>query len=244
MIALLSYPRSGNHLVRYIIEFLTARPTLGSSISNPTQDLGLYTRAGPCLLDHVTTEKDPVARKYHFHKMRPPKFSVYEIACEDGLILVLRHPIEAILSHHRHIGLATQKVDYTIWQIDDIKKRVEDFLGNLEFYQTFKKPKVCVIYENLSCDEPEGAIEKIASFFTVEKSRQIKLVENFEKYKSDCFRSLKRPAASATQKLSDSSFYRNQLKMSNPKNYQTFRRLLREVLNHPIITENYEIEKT
>ncbi|HUG61719.1 MAG TPA: hypothetical protein VMP03_07730 [Methylomirabilota bacterium] len=96
MLVIASFPRSGNHLVRFMVEYLTGRPTLGCA-TNPV-DVPICRNTfpdDPDVLAHVGGE--PIARKVHF---------VREIAPMDPpasrLLLVRRDPTEALLSHVEH----------------------------------------------------------------------------------------------------------------------------------------------
>ena len=60
MIYILSYPRSGNTLIRYIVEYLTNRPTIGAG--NGKDDPPIYKR----LHQHLKNVKgEPIAKKEH-----------------------------------------------------------------------------------------------------------------------------------------------------------------------------------
>jgi hypothetical protein len=91
---LVSFPRSGNHAVRYAIESLSRRPTLGANdherLVPPRglHDLPLFLRDP--LLNVLAA--DPVLVKRHW--LRP--FDVV-----DRLVYLRRDPAEAILSHTR-----------------------------------------------------------------------------------------------------------------------------------------------
>ncbi|MDK3018358.1 sulfotransferase family protein [Pseudodonghicola flavimaris] len=92
---LASYPRSGNHLVRSLIEFATHRPTLGCP--GATQDAPIYQRpanARARLID--IRDADPVAFKSHFANQIQRHDQDYLI---DHFLLITRDPREAISSH-------------------------------------------------------------------------------------------------------------------------------------------------
>jgi hypothetical protein len=61
---LLSYPRSGNHLLRFVAEYITGRPSLGC-MHNP-QDIPIFRNTFPKpVLSHVQPDAEPVFRKSH-----------------------------------------------------------------------------------------------------------------------------------------------------------------------------------
>jgi hypothetical protein len=56
----LSYPRSGNHWVRYIVEWFSGAPTIGEE---SPQDTPIYTRTRTPILQNA---KEPIAQKRHW----------------------------------------------------------------------------------------------------------------------------------------------------------------------------------
>lgn len=95
MFLIASFPRSGNHLVRFLIEYLTGRPTLGCR-GNP-EDTPLHTRelADSSVLQHV--EGEPIGEKLHFlHELETIKRTNTPV---EGALLIERQPVEALLSH-------------------------------------------------------------------------------------------------------------------------------------------------
>jgi len=91
---ILSYPRSGNHAVRFAVEFLSERPTLGAgdheSFSRPKRKYGL-----PIFLltPHINISSPlprPAAIKRH---------QLRDFDAVDKLIFIERDVVEAVLSH-------------------------------------------------------------------------------------------------------------------------------------------------
>jgi hypothetical protein len=90
-----SLPRSGNHLIRFIVEYVTGRETLGIH-DNPV-DLPLckgFFPEAPDVLKHVSGPA--IGRKAHFADE-----VVAELAKADikHLIVIHRHALETVLSH-------------------------------------------------------------------------------------------------------------------------------------------------
>ncbi len=92
--SLLSYPRSGNHLLRFLIESSTGRPTLGAidreSFALPVglHDLPVYLAIRGMRVKDVR----PIIVKRHW---------VNDDEAFDKTIFLVREPVEAILSHLR-----------------------------------------------------------------------------------------------------------------------------------------------
>jgi len=92
---LASYPRSGNHLVRTLIEFATHRPTLGCPGSD--HDRPIYQRGPNCDAKLIRiSEPDPVAFKSHFANQIQRHDQHHLI---DHFLLIVRDPVQAISSH-------------------------------------------------------------------------------------------------------------------------------------------------
>lgn len=120
---LLSYPRSGNHAVRFAMEWISRRPSLGANdherFKTPRglHDLPLFLRGGPAVRSLA-----PIAIKRH---------SIKPIDNVGRLILVERDPIEAILSHKCSEGVASDET--LLAELDDWKRlRIfyDNFMGN------------------------------------------------------------------------------------------------------------------
>ncbi|PJE37204.1 hypothetical protein CVM52_07955 [Pseudooceanicola lipolyticus] len=112
-----SYPRSGNHLVRALLEYATQRPTMGCPGAsrdtpihsrNPNQQARLI----------VISEAEPIAYKSHFTNQIQQHEHDHRI---DRFLLITRDPVEAIASHlardfgkrlivtERHIRIAVER---------------------------------------------------------------------------------------------------------------------------------------
>jgi len=91
---LVSYPRSGNHAVRYAIERLAARPTLGAndyegySVPRGMLDLPLFLR-------------DPTIQISDLRPILVKRHRLRNVSGVKKLIYLHRDPVEAILSHTR-----------------------------------------------------------------------------------------------------------------------------------------------
>lgn len=156
---IVSYPRSGNHAVRAILEYLTHRPTVSRGVDQPihmrkaNQDARLIEVHDP----------DPIGYKAHFlaeileNQMRSVKPS--------GLILITRDPADAIVSHlyPEYIRWKTKlqkrrlffaKKRRRVWEDIDWNSRVRQdyngYLGCVFAYLAWKgRPRLHLKYEDL-----------------------------------------------------------------------------------------------
>jgi len=240
MIAILSFPRSGNHFVRYIVEFLTGRSTIGNNGSlNDLPDSPICRRKGPEFLKHVDFH-NPVARKYHFADAK--KLAKYgDIVKSTKLVLIMRHPLESFLSHRVDKFRAYMNSNRSF--AGDVKKLAtvdkKALLYNLNFYNNFEGPKICIWYEDLISDKPEKSIEKISSFCGGSEERLSEMSNNFEKYRLDSLKSPYRKPVSINRPNPE-KFYSNKIKTQNLDNYQYLEEKFCELLEHPLLGEKYK----
>jgi hypothetical protein len=234
MITILSFPRSGNHFVRYIVEFLTGKATVGAAgfTTVPGQDTPICLRKGPECLKHVKLD-DRIAVKSHFVDSIPENVS--------GLVLLVRHPIESILSHRYHnisrSGGFSNNFSENI--INTLKQDSKNFTENLDYYEKFKKDKSIVLYEDLIGDNYKKSIHTLSEMFYFENSNMNSFIENFEKYRLDSMKSPHRKPISSSKKNKE-QFYGEYLKRSNINNYNKYIETISEVLNHSLIRELYD----
>ena len=135
---LLSYPRSGNTWLRYCIEVLTNKRTIGY-LSSDDKDSGV--------LPKNRTNEEPILIKRH---------ETSDIK-EGKLILIVRNYKEVII---RHNSVKTIMEDYSS------NNRVT-YLKLLDFYHTYKGKKMIVYYEDLIGDL-KNTIEKVLNFLGLE----------------------------------------------------------------------------
>jgi hypothetical protein len=162
MKALLSYPRSGNHLVRFLIELLTEKPTLGCS-ENPIDVpmyLNKYKEEIPFNIDKTNKyNEDELYLKYH----DPPK------QVPDALILIVRNPNEVLLRHLEYSFIERGWHDY------------DTYFDNIEFFNSYNGNKTCFYYEDIITDKIKF-IEELCNFLE-EKNEYKKnyVIENVDK---------------------------------------------------------------
>jgi len=136
MALVLSYPRSGNHAIRYFLEYSFARPTLGLQddsrflVPRGLGDPPMFVRRGVRIRIH---SRDPVAKKLH---KPPPPGSRY--SC---LVLIVRDPEAAILSN---------MVDFSDGDFSGrLTHEVNQWRSVAEFWDGFAGPKTVVPYDGI-----------------------------------------------------------------------------------------------
>lgn len=149
---LLSFPRSGNGWVRYILEYLTKQPTSMGTLADcqegaiKTDTMGL---AG------VDTLKKCIAIKRHRADNN------YDNWTKDNtnLVFLLRDWREANL---RHLTFQQRKNE------KEIRKCAEGYVHCLSFYDQFEGQKILINYEDLLLC-PKMNITKIVDFLGLDK---------------------------------------------------------------------------
>lgn len=139
-VLLLSYPRSGNSWIRYIIEFLTR--------SN-TQDMANRKGfRGPS----IKKVNKPFVYKRHFvsdiRKLKPETF--------DRMILVVRNYKEVIVRHHGKC-----RSNPNLW-----KSMFEVYFDDIKYYDNFEGDKMVIYYEDVVMDV-NSVVVQLKNFFDV-----------------------------------------------------------------------------
>ena len=90
---ILSYPRSGNHLVRALVEFSSGRPTLGAIESS--KDIPIYLRSENKKLKLIDISNlDPIGYKSHW--LNQARLVEKSVSDSLGLIFIQRKMQDAI----------------------------------------------------------------------------------------------------------------------------------------------------
>lgn len=189
---LLSYPRSGNHLVRGLIEALTQRPTSSR-----------YTIAD----DHLPlTQRNGTARSLGIDLSLPPQFiKVHRLAHlgdridrSAPLVFLMRDPFECISSDFRG-------VPHLILRISGRWRREWDkVVENVREFDGWQAPKLLLHYEDLAA-APAASIRGLGRFLAVDEGRIEAVVAGFGDVRGSALRSLARQPRSHA----DPSYYRS-----------------------------------
>ncbi len=155
---LLSHPRSGNHWVRFLVEWFSGRPTLGC-LGNKETDIPIHKGFNDerDSLKHVDEDSNPILIKAH---------NISEIINNDmGIIIILRDPKETIVSHWRNIN----------------KERMDQYISLIKLFDEFEGNKKIIYYEDL-INNPKKEITEILDFLNINKDRIEEFMEDYEYY--------------------------------------------------------------
>jgi len=127
---LLSYPRSGNHLVRFFIELLTEVPTYGCKGNK--NDIEIYKNIFTEEVPFNITDFDKKDCYFKYH--RPPPKNIHT----NKIILIIRNPKEVLLRHN----------DFKL-TINGSGYPYDVYFRNLEFFNNYKGKKLLLYYEDI-----------------------------------------------------------------------------------------------
>jgi hypothetical protein len=156
-----SYPRSGNHLVRGLIEFGFRRPTLGAR--DFPRDLPIVDRPPNLERRMIAVEdRDPIGLKTHclhrmlVHQQRFPD--------ADTLLLITRRPCDAISSQ------LTRELRSTLWLTERrlrsaIGRGINDYLALMYAYRGWPpERRIHVEFERLV--DQASSFDYVTAFLT------------------------------------------------------------------------------
>ena len=127
---LLSYPRSGNHLVRFFIELLSETPTYGCDGNN--KDIEIYKNVFPEKVPFNISDFDKKECYTKYHKAPSQNSSL------NKLIIIIRNPQEVLLRHNNNTLNITNKWD-----------SYDTYFNNIDFFNNHKGKKLLLYYEDI-----------------------------------------------------------------------------------------------
>lgn len=151
---LLSYPSSGNHWVRFIIEWFSGRPTIGcmEAAGKDTPICKNSIDGNP--LSHVDINLYPIAFKSH----EPEKI------IDNGknkLITLVRNYKECIASRSDKESLKSNGLNV---------KEIDRYIKIITTHQNFRHDKLLIYYEDL-IDKPKKTISDLTKFLNIYSNR-------------------------------------------------------------------------
>ena len=167
-IILLSYPRSGNTWVRYILEFLSKRPTQGYDHKTDVP-LGARTNIG------VDLKAPPIAVKSH-----------RELGGKDDKLLVIVRDYREAITRHAKAGehkTPEKMKKHFIQETGGKEHKGVDYITVIQTYEEFEGDKLLVYYEDL-INKPTEQVERIIEFAGIDKRFLTEFLHNYEKHKA------------------------------------------------------------
>ena len=159
---LLSFPRSGNHYVRFLLEYLSGLPTMGC-LGN-TDKIDVYIALRPFkdkkLLAHVDLNASPIIYKEHIAEHLIGDKPLFEV---KSLIIVVRAFQECIPSLFHLIEKEDQKIK---------EKWLDWWLNIIRYYHDFKGEKLLIYYEDL-IQKPTLIAKQLFDFFHMQDNDRL-----------------------------------------------------------------------
>jgi hypothetical protein len=131
---LLSYPRSGNHLVRFFIELLCETPTIG--VEGSEEDIPLYQNTYTIDISFNISRDTKYEIEQCYQKFHKP---IPSPAKDDTLIFLLRSPRECLI---RQNGFAT-------WNENRNWYSYNAYFELIDSYLAFPGKKCVLFYEDI-----------------------------------------------------------------------------------------------
>jgi len=157
--AIMSYPRSGNHWVRYIIEWLSGQPTLGAGTKEQRDK-----NDRPILQFLGLKYRNPTNIAIKMHKLAPGYKHLKPI-------LIIRNYKEAIVRHKQHAKY---------------KSAIDKYIILLKHYDSWSKKKLLIYYEDM-ITSPTNEIIRIANFIGFE-DKCSEFIDKYDIHKSRCLK--------------------------------------------------------
>ena len=127
---LISYPRSGNTLLRFLIEYITERVVVDFNEDIP--DSAIDYLVGGNL--EVKPKNPPILRKFH---LVDPTLNEKELIKDSKVTLIIRDYYDAIVSHSKRGSSRS---------LDD---QIKDYCSLLRYYDWSKNQATFIYYEDL-----------------------------------------------------------------------------------------------
>ncbi len=169
---LLSYPRSGNHLVRFFIELLTETKTNGCKGNRSGKDIPVYKNKYefdvPFNINEEKTNEN-IIEFYKYHNGFEIKDPI------NKLILILRNPREVLLRHHNNKMVFTNKLD-----------SFDKYFKSIDFYKKSKCDKILFFYEDIITDKIKF-INELYTFLECDNQSKLNyILENIDLLYTTC----------------------------------------------------------
>lgn len=169
---LLSYPRSGNHLVRFFIELLSEQPTLG--VIGSQLDVPLYKNQYKSAIpfnieqDAEFVNTDTYYRKSHLE--------ITDYTNIDEMIFILRSPRECLLRHN----------GFTVWNQNSNWHSYEAYFKLVDSYLNYPGKKCLFFYEDITKHRTQF-VQQLYDFLDINNPSKLDyIMENIDKLYELC----------------------------------------------------------
>lgn len=213
---ILSYPRSGSTWIRYCIEYLSKKPTIGSYSKHPT---GHHSNIISSLIDlGVDETANPIFLRTHDPKDIPGK---------SKIIFLLRNYKEVIIRHQemsQSDNLLNSLRDHIFGE-----EQGSNYLKLINFFDSYPGEKLIIYYEDL-ISNPDLEIRRLAKFISAEGNEMESLISNLEEHKKNSLKVYGKSKTGGNEKIvhskvisdKDKNQIDSEVKSRNPKIYDNY----------------------
>lgn len=170
---IMSYPRSGNHLIRAILEAKSGQPTLGC-VGNPA-DVPIRDRFANTDVNFTRRSEVPIGQKLH---RIYEKFEIMNAGEQPKkLLLIVRDPSRCIVSQivrglQSKKGIRQKYEQARLANTKRLEKRIfqdlEHWLSLIDHYTASDLPKLAISFEKItSHDRLTEVNERLLPFFNI-----------------------------------------------------------------------------
>ena len=214
---LLSYPRSGNHLVRFFIELLSEKPTFGC-IGN-SNDIEIYKNKFTEDIPFNISNSNNTENCYH--KRHGHDYDIDSIKI-NNLIFIIRNPREVLLRHS----------NFTLNNNYDI------YFKDIDLYNNHKGKKLLLYYEDILTDK-ETFINTLYDFLEINnKDKKDYVLSNIDKLYNLSLNAKKR-AWGGNNSNGMLDFYYKQIPLSIKPQFDKY--LNDKIKKYPFLNEKYNL---
>ena len=171
-IYLFSFPRSGNHWLRYCLQCLTGRQTYEHFPRENFAQLHRWVAFINALGIPVDTQKE-IIWKVHF----PYYFGFtggYNL-CKDRLIFILRDYKECLIRHHGH----------SVFEGEFLAKyEVFLYFQNLQFFHNWPQDKKIIVYYEDLVTNPQQTLKRILNFLEEDDALLGDFMSSYERHRA------------------------------------------------------------
>ena len=161
---LLSIPRTGNHIIRTLIELFTQYPTAGL-MGLDKIDCPIYLRSN--INFDIIDPYQFIYYKQHDVILPEPHYVLHPEEVND-LIFITRNPIEIFIREDIDKSTQYNEISY--------KQYFRDvYFSNLDFYHQFQGRKLFLYYEDI-IEKKDETIKKVYDFLNVKQEKKLELI--------------------------------------------------------------------
>lgn len=220
MRVILSYPRSANHLVRFFIELLSEKPTLGC-IEN-VKDIPIFMNQFPEKIPfHIESlqkyKEEELYRKFHTIPAEEP----------SELIFIVRNPREVLLRNLEN------KFRLEGWD------GYNSYFQLIDYYNNFKGKKLLLFYEDICVNKIKFVSDLYYFLGLTNDSKRNYAIENVSKLFE--LSKLGKNRAWGGIKSNSINYYYNKIKNDEKKRFDNYIKNKLNTNKYKIIQEKYNL---